>query len=95
MVPDYYYKIACALDSDNDYPTIGFYGLNSKSTSSEHSSREKIIQTKRSVSDMLSEIDESFDAVNEFLNKNGFPEVSASCGQKKDLNSHYWSSLSP
>jgi len=90
VVPQYYYKIVCALDSDNDYPTVGFYSFNGKSTKDEYDARLAATKTLHAPHDMLAEINESFDGVNEMLQKGGFPEVPAACGTKKDLNLNFW-----
>ena len=42
---------------------------------------------------MLSEISESFKAMNEFIEKGAFSEVPASCAATKDLDSDFWSKL--
>jgi len=42
---------------------------------------------------MLKAIDETFDAMNEFINKGSFSEVPASCGQSKALDTEFWSAL--
>ena len=93
VVPAYYYKLVCALDKSKDYPTAAFYGLNSKSTEDNRDARTAIVQTLRQPLDMLKAIDETFDAMNEFINKGSFSEVPASCGQSKALDTEFWSAL--
>ena len=93
VVPAYYYKLVCALDEAQDYPTAAFYGLNSKSTETDRDARTATIETLRKPADMLKDIGETYDAMNEFISQGGFSEVPASCGQSKDLNTAYWSAL--
>ena len=47
VVPEYYYKLVCALDESKDYPTASFYGLNTLSTSEDRDARQANVFTPK------------------------------------------------